>query len=170
MTIHPIQKGLESLLNAWQCRKTGDCCKRFISNGPRITKSEQVSIVQTLDGPEILEHLRSIGFTQDMVKENMENKGSLPIIKDQGTCVFLKNDECIIHQVKPKVCKDYPLVIEECDDKILIKVDLDCPRGSGIVQELINNRIPGWLPHGKPIEVKASYFYEELAREKFGDE
>ncbi len=158
------------MLNVWQCRKTGDCCKRFISNGPRVTTSEQTLIVQTLENQEILEHLQSIGFTKGLVKENVENKGSLPIIKNQGTCVFLKNDECLIHQTKPKVCKDYPLVIEEYEDKISIKVDLDCPRGSGIVQELINNRIPGWLPRGKPIEVLEGHFYEELSREKFGDE
>ena len=157
-------------LNVWQCRKTGDCCKRFISNGPRVTKSEEILIVQTLGNQEIQEHLQSIGFTKEAVKENIENKGSLPIIKNQGTCVFLKGDECIIHQVKPKVCKDYPLVIEEHDDKISIKVDLDCPRGSGIVQELINNKIPDWLSHNKPIEIQEGYFYEELTREKFGDE
>jgi len=158
------------LLNVWQCRKTGDCCKRFISNGPRLTQIEGNIIIQNLDNPEIISHLRSIGFTKEKVINSIKNRDSLPIIKNQETCVFLKGDECIIHQIKPKVCKDYPLVIEEHDDKISIKVDLDCPRGSGIVQELINNKIPDWLSHNKPIEVQEGYFYEELTREKFGDE
>ena len=157
-------------LNIWQCRQTGDCCKRFISTGPRLTQTEGNNIIQNLENPELSEHLQSIGITKEKIIESIENHGSLPIIKNQGTCVFLKNNECIIHQIKPKVCRDYPLVIEEHETKIIIKVDLDCPRGSGIVQELINNRIPGWLPHDKPIEVQEGHFYEELAREKFGDE
>lgn len=158
------------MLNVWQCRKTGECCKRFISNGPRVTPTESSNIIQNLDNPEISEHLRSIGFTKDEIIKSIENRHSLPIIKSQETCVFLKNNECIIHQIKPKVCKDYPLLIEEYATKTVIKVDLDCPRGSGIVQELVNNRIPGWILHNKPIEVQESYFYEDLAREKFGDE
>lgn len=158
------------MLNVWQCRKTGECCKRFISTGPRVSKSEELLIVQSLDNQEISNHLQSIGFTKDDVKKSIDNRGSLPVIQDQGTCVFLKGDECIIHQVKPKVCKDYPLVIEEYATKYIITVDLDCPRGVGIVEELVRHRIPGWIPQDKPIEVQKASFYEELAKEKFDDE
>lgn len=158
------------MLSIWQCRKTGDCCKRFISTGPSITQTEGNAITQNLDNREIAEHLRSIGITKEDVINHIKTRNSLPIIKNQETCAFLKNDECIIHDIKPKVCKDYPLVIEERKNMTLVTVDLDCPRGYGIVQELENNRIPGWLPNDKPIKVEGRSFYEELAREKFGDE
>lgn len=159
------------MLNVWQCRKTGDCCKRFISTGPSVTKTEGNTILENLDNQEISDHLRSIEVTKDNIKKSIETRDSLPIIKDQGTCVFLKNNECIIHKIKPQVCKDYPMKIVVHPSKTVVLVDLECPRGSGIAQEIREGKIPpGTLRTDKPIEVIERDFYEALAREKFGDE
>lgn len=159
------------MLNVWQCRKTGDCCKRFISTGPQVTKSEADKIIQNLDNPEISEHFGSIGITKEDIRKSVENRGSLPIIKDQGTCVFLKNKECIIHQIKPQVCKDYPMKIVDHPSKTVVMVDLECPRGADMAQEIRKGRIPpGTLRTDKPIEVIEMDFYEAMCREKFGDE
>lgn len=156
-------------LPIWQCRKSGDCCKRFISSGPEIQPSEKHQIIKVLDKPEIRNHLKEIGYTKEGVTEHMEERGTLPL-QNADTCAFLRNNECLIHEIKPKVCHEYPLSITTTSTKTRIYVDLDCPRGNDIVATLQNGDIPPWIKSKKPITVKGRYFYEELAQEKFGDE
>lgn len=157
------------LLPIWQCRKTGECCKRFISSGPRIQKSENQKIIEYLDRKEIADHLDDVGVTKEEIESSIKNRGSLPL-QNESTCVFLKNDECLIHDVKPEVCQTYPLMIDRKSNKTKITVDLTCPRGEDLVKAIKNRDIPTSYHLKEPIEVEGRYFYEDLIREKYGED
>lgn len=157
------------MLPIWQCRKTGDCCKRFISLGPEVKNHESDKIIEKLNKNEITEHLKNIGISKETVIESIKNHQSLPL-QDQKTCVFLKNNECLIHEIKPEVCKTYPLKIDYLKEKTKILVDLDCPRGSGLIEAIKIGPIPNWIKTDKPIEVEGRYFYEDMIRDKHGED
>ena len=156
-------------LNIWQCRKTGECCKRFISSGPRIQKSESQKVIEYLDRSEIEDHLTNVGIKKEEISNSIKNRNSLPL-QNKSTCVFLKNDECLIHDVKPEVCQTYPLSIYRKSNKTEIKVDLACPRGEGLISAIKNGDIPASFKIKEPIEVEGRYFYEDLVRDKYGED
>lgn len=156
-------------LPIWQCRKTGDCCKRFLSTGPRVTLEERQIIANSLDSKEIADHIRSMGLTKESIIRYMENHYSLPL-QNKDTCAFLKNNECLIHQIQPILCKTYPLVIKKKGDKTEILVDLDCPRGEELVKAIKNNDIPAYLGIQGPVVVYGENLLEEAVREKYGED
>lgn len=153
-------------LPIWNCRKSGDCCKRFYSSGPRIKESEKEKIIRTLENKEVIDHFKKIEFPREKISEYIKNHNSLPL-QDKKTCAFLNsNNECIIHSDKPEVCRTYPLMIDQKTDKTEIKVDLDCPRGQDIVNAINNGDIPSWINAKKSIKVEGRYFYEDLMQDK----
>lgn len=123
------------MLPIWNCRKTGECCKRFISSGPQVQKSENQKIIEYLDRKEIVNHLADVGMTKEEIKKSIQDRGSLPL-QNKTTCVFLKNDECLIHDVKPEVCQTYPLRIVRKQNKTEVTVDLACPGGKALLRQL----------------------------------
>ena len=67
------------MLPIWNCRKTGECCKRFISSGPIIQKSESQKIIEYLDRKEIADHLVNINVKKEEIKKSIQDRGSLPL-------------------------------------------------------------------------------------------
>ncbi|CAD6368389.1 hypothetical protein NMT12_100018 [metagenome] len=157
------------LLPIWQCRKTGDCCKRFLSSGPQLNLQEKQTILDNLDKKEISDHIIEVGLKKDEFIEYVETRQSLPL-QNLDTCIFLKNNECLIHEIKPKVCRTYPLHITKKLGKTEIVVDLGCPRGNDLINAIKSGNIPESMGIGDEISVTGQYFYEDKIREKFGED
>lgn len=157
------------LLPIWQCKQTGDCCNRFLSSGPQLNSQEKQTIINNLDQKEIADHIAKMGLKKDEFIKYVENRQSLPL-QNSSTCIFLKNNECLIHDIKPEVCKTYPLRITKKLGKTEITVDLGCPRGSDLINAIKSGNIPESMDIDGEISVTGQYFYEEKIREKFGED
>lgn len=156
-------------LNIWQCRKTGECCKRFINTGPRLTEADQENIIKFIDNEEITNHLQQVGTSKKDLIKTIQDRRLLPL-QNRNTCIFLKNDQCLIHEVKPAVCDTYPLAITHKEDKTHIMVDLDCPRGAQLVEDMKKGNIPEWVGAKGEITIEGRYFFEDAHREHFGED
>lgn len=156
-------------LKIWQCKQTGDCCRRFLSSGPQLNSQEKQIIIDNLDKKEIAEHIVKIGLKKDEFIEYVETRQSLPL-QNLDTCIFLKNNECLIHEIKPEVCRTYPLHITQKLGKTEITVDLGCPRGSDLINAIKSGNIPQSMGIDGDILVTGQYFYEDKIREKFGED
>lgn len=156
-------------LNIWQCRKTGECCKRFINMGPSLTETDQEKIIKFLDNKEIANHLYELNTSKVNLIKTIKERASLPL-QNHNTCIFLKNDQCLIHEVKPEVCDTYPLGIIHQGDKTHIMVDLDCPRGAQLVEDMKNGNIPDWVKVRDKVTIEGRYFFEDAYRNRFGED
>ena len=47
--------------------------------------------------------------------------------RENGKCVFLKNDRCTIYQVRPLICRFYPFELNSCDGKYSFRFTEECP-------------------------------------------
>ena len=84
--ISRVKLGLKEPL--FKCQMCGTCCRlRLIS----ITNEDA-------------ERIKAAGhsnFTEKVKNENMMKR-------DKGRCVFLKDDKCSIHEIRPQICRDFP--------------------------------------------------------------
>ncbi len=156
-------------LPIWQCRQTGNCCKRFISSGPQLNSQEKQKIIDNLDQKEISDHIANLGLRKDEFIKYVKDRQSLPL-QNSDSCIFLKNNECLIHDIKPEVCQTYPLHISKKSGKTEVLVDLGCPRGNDLVNAIKSGNIPESMGLDGEISVSGQYFYDEKIREKFGED
>ena len=61
-------------------------------------------------------------------------------------------------------------MLDRKQNKTEVTVDLACPRGEGLVKAIKNRDIPISYQLKEPIEVEGRYFYEDLIREKYGED
>ncbi len=47
--------------------------------------------------------------------------------REDGKCVFLKNDRCTIYQVRPLICRYYPFELNSCGGKYSFRFTEECP-------------------------------------------
>lgn len=79
------------------CRQCGECCNRYI----RITPEEARAISKALNKPiEEFAHPIFAGTVYEL--EHRE-----------GKCIFLNDNRCLIHNIKPFQCKTYPIIYNE---------------------------------------------------------
>ncbi|WP_371504504.1 YkgJ family cysteine cluster protein [Nitrosopumilus adriaticus] len=156
-------------LPIWHCKKTGDCCKRFLSSGPQLNSQEIQKIIDNLDQKEIKDHFALLGMNKDEFIKYVKNRQSLPL-QNPNTCIFLKNNECLIHDIKPEVCQTYPLHIIKKSGKTDVLVDLDCPRGSDLITAIKSGNIPESMGIDGEISVSGTSSYEDKIREKYGED
>lgn len=104
------------------------------------------------------------------VKTEIETGSTL--LQSDGTCIFLSGSLCLIHPVKPEVCRTYPMMPDEGKTLLKIHVDTDCPRGAEVARELKEGRYPSWLemPKSKKVMVIDRSFLEITLRDYFGEE
>ncbi|MBW1650396.1 MAG: YkgJ family cysteine cluster protein [Deltaproteobacteria bacterium] len=85
--------------NFFECKECGECCKGYGGTSVSEKKIEEAAA------------FINIGIRQfiDKYCVNMGNGYALAQKKD-GFCIFFKNKLCLIHSVKPKMCKDWPFI------------------------------------------------------------
>lgn len=150
--------------SVWKCLKCGKCCKLFVTSGVSVSKKEIIQIGKKI---------KKLKMNPNIIKET-KSTYTLPVTNSDipRTCIFLKNNLCVIYLVRPTACKQYPIEIIESKDKVKIYVSYDCPRGVGIAKEL-RKRLPFWLHKlikGRKIEVVLISFYEEKIKSLLREE
>ena len=115
----------DSVLPHFECTKCGACCRdEYLL--VTVTGSDIVKIGAVLGlGPnEILKaldfHIVSDGMTTPVGLERMSSVATerglafMALKKmDNDDCIFLKEDLCMIHPVRPLVCKSFPFSFDE---------------------------------------------------------
>ncbi len=114
----------------FECIKCGACCKKgdllVTLTGRDITK---ISVTLGITAEQML---RAIDFyvpvEGDFIPEGLkhvpqtmtENGLSIIALKknDEGDCIFLKDDLCMIHEIRPGACASFPFVFEKDTDGI----------------------------------------------------
>ena len=114
----------------FECTKCGECCR-------------QRDMVVTLTASDILKLAIGLGFTGNELLHALDfyviEKGksipdgfrNIPRIKtergmayvalkklDDSSCVFLKDDLCMIHKIRPMVCSSFPFVFSKQNDTV----------------------------------------------------
>lgn len=97
---------------AFRCRQCGACCRHV----------KQSVIVETLDAFRLAKHLRNRNHSVESMDEFLfqytepvllhESGYSVFMLKTVGeedACIFLKDNKCMVHAVKPRACRTYPV-------------------------------------------------------------
>lgn len=98
---------------SFQCKRCGACCRHIAESVP----------LESLDVYRIAKHLKEKGkvsCVDDVLEKYAESvlldeygymTFVLKTIGSEAACIFLKNDRCSIHEVKPRACRTYPIEI-----------------------------------------------------------
>jgi Fe-S-cluster containining protein len=130
--LNPESKGTtldDDTLPRFECTKCGACCRdEYLL--VTVTGSDIVKIAVVLGlGPEDMLkaldfYIVSDGATTPVGLERISSVASerglafMALKKmENGDCIFLKEDLCMIHPVRPLVCKSFPFVFNESEDQ-----------------------------------------------------
>jgi len=151
-------------INAWRCKRTGKCCKLFVSTGVVVTNEEWELIEKDIRGLEV---------SKDEFEKCRETK-TLPVIgkNPPKKCAFLKTNKCLIYKKRPQRCKEYPIMIQEYDDCILLHISSDCPRTDDLLK-IIKKKKPMWPKKKlgrKKRKIIVNSFYDKKISQYYGEE
>ncbi|MHA2145362.1 MAG: YkgJ family cysteine cluster protein [Candidatus Thorarchaeota archaeon] len=111
----------------FECIKCGACCRED-SLLVTVTGRDlaRISMILGLEAGELIKavdfYLTSGISTQEGLRDfpalNTEKGPAFVALKkmDDGDCVFLKDDLCMIHSIRPVVCKSFPFVFQDAGD------------------------------------------------------
>ncbi|KYK26296.1 hypothetical protein AYK26_05300 [Euryarchaeota archaeon SM23-78] len=126
-----MEKSTDSLSLKKYCVPCGSsCCK----------------ISQTIGSPIISEEEKE--KIEDYLKKNNKNINCYKRIdvddehyyilkENNGDCCFLQGNNCMIQEVKPLDCQDYPVKAVYEDNKIVFIIDTECPASDSLTPEFI---------------------------------
>ena len=123
-------ENIERLLAVSNCRECGMCCR----TNPRDDKTSGIMIEAA--------ELESIAEATDQSLEELKSK-LIKHEKDASAmciplpCMFCKDDKCEIYEVRPRVCRTYPLGGVTYDDESYTMVNLRCDYGKDIYKYLL---------------------------------
>ncbi|MFN8576489.1 MAG: YkgJ family cysteine cluster protein [Candidatus Sericytochromatia bacterium] len=105
----------------FKCETCGNCCRfksinithndiqKILDNKPDLDISDFVSF-KTLDKND--KDCDNINYQNNRVSMVFKKKNN-------GECVFLKDNKCSIHTFKPLICKTWPFTIREVDNQVM---------------------------------------------------
>ena len=111
----------------FECIKCGACCREETLL-VTVTGSDlaRISSVLGLDSNELIRavdfYLESVITSHDGLRDfpalNTEKGPAYVTLKkmENGDCVFLKDDLCMIHTIRPVVCMSFPFVFQDAGD------------------------------------------------------
>jgi len=125
-----IAENIEALLSVSSCRQCGNCCKAEITN------DENASVVADKEELEAIAQEINTDF-----KELAGKLSKHPTQKDAWCwplpCLYYQDGQCRIYNVRPKVCRTYPLTGVAQDDISYIAINLECDYGKDIYKRLL---------------------------------
>ncbi len=85
-------------IDKFECQKCGNCCRNpgYVYIG--LDESETISKHLNLDHKFFLDH-----YCDLIMKPRLTLKTN-----EDDSCIFLKDNQCMIQEVKPKQCKEFP--------------------------------------------------------------
>jgi len=97
MSLPPLQ--LEKILERFRCQQCNECCKKPGYVYLRPDEADRIAGFLTLDPRDFInEHCELLEKRQLVLKKNPDE-----------SCIFLTNEGCRIHPVKPQQCQDFPV-------------------------------------------------------------
>lgn len=128
--MNPVEQGNdpeEAMLPHFECTKCGACCRNEYLL-VTVTGSDIVKIAVVLGlGPDELFKALDFYITSDSTPTpvgleripSVATEQGLAFIAlkkmDNGDCIFLKEDLCMIHPVRPLVCRSFPFIFTESE-------------------------------------------------------
>jgi Fe-S-cluster containining protein len=79
-----------------ECKLSGVCCRLFFIN---LTEEEYKS-------KKFKTQFEEFGFVEDF-DEAQEYGANVLSKKEDGSCVYLKENKCSIHSIRPNACRDF---------------------------------------------------------------
>ena len=125
-----VNGGQEIPLPQFECTKWGACCRddQILIT---VTNKDIFCMAKTL-GLDTHEIIRALDFY--ILEDGEPIPAGLEIIPpietergpayvalkkmENGDCIFLKDDQCMIHSIRPIVCKSFPFVFRESDGEL----------------------------------------------------
>lgn len=120
---------LEWLLEHFECEQCGQCC-RIHSIGVRITRKEAEQLAQRAQ----------LGL-KEYLKDVLEDGDTLIIPQP---CRYLMDNRCMVHDIKPSVCRKYPFNrYKEVDRDTAWVIIAGCPGGQKLLKVLTIGKLLG---------------------------
>jgi len=85
----------------YECQQCGACCRW--AGQVKVTGREIGLIASFLGVPELK-------FIQERTRLRFDRRGLALLDKPNGECEFLDGNRCLIQEVKPQQCRDFPNV------------------------------------------------------------
>ena len=117
-------------LPRFECTKCGACCRddQILIT---VTKNDLYRIAKTLELDSnavlraldfyILDEGTPIPVGLEIIPSIETEEGSAYVAlkkMENGDCIFLKDDQCMIHPIRPMVCRSFPFVFSEDDGEL----------------------------------------------------
>jgi Fe-S-cluster containining protein len=107
---HPVWQRrlyLYTLQDTFSCKKCGKCCRTL---WPIRVSAEELKLIAS-----------TINMAEDEFSSPIEDKkdSGLTLKQRDGACLFLKDNECSIHLVRPLTCRCFPFVTGATDDFVV---------------------------------------------------
>jgi Fe-S-cluster containining protein len=123
------EANLKWLWEHFECTRCGECC-RIHKTGTRITLAEADRLA-TVGGISLQEFLKTVQTTEETY------------IMPQP-CRYLTDSVCTVQDVKPDVCRQYPMHFRKVKDQQTSWVIITaCPGGLNLLEKLISGRQEG---------------------------
>ncbi|MFC1951374.1 YkgJ family cysteine cluster protein [Chloroflexota bacterium] len=123
---------INKLLSISYCRQCGYCCEAMAN------EEGDASVIVTQKELETIAH--ELDTTVDELTSKLEKH---PKEKDCWCiplpCMFFKDNKCQIYDVRPYVCRTYPLTGVEHENMSYIAVSLGCDYGRDIYKRLLQD-------------------------------
>ncbi|MDO8578518.1 MAG: YkgJ family cysteine cluster protein [Dehalococcoidales bacterium] len=120
---------LEWLREHFECEQCGQCCCLH-SLGVRVTRSEAEQLAQ-----------RERLSLKEYAANVLEDRGTFII---RQPCRHLVDNRCVVHDIKPSVCRKYPFHrYEEVDRDTAWVIIVGCPGGQKLLNLLSTGKQEG---------------------------
>jgi len=125
MSSREAEKSAMNRLPQFECTRCGSCCRK---DSLLITVTgRDIARISTALGLNPEETMRALDFyvtdelntvpvgLQGFPSPNTERGPAFVALKkmENGDCIFLKDDLCMIHTLRPTVCRSFPFVFQE---------------------------------------------------------
>ena len=87
------------------------CCKSYNGNADRLQSIDNNNFSEIILLPEDKERLLAAGY-ECLVKESGNKHHFIIATEEDGTCLALENDICTIYDLRPAICRAYPLYLD----------------------------------------------------------
>lgn len=126
------EDNVHKLLSVSYCRQCGYCCKAMDneeSDGAVMVTLKEIEAIAKQTGTTVDE------LTAKMTKHPVDKEcWHIPL-----PCMFFKDNKCQIYDVRPYVCRTYPLTGVEHETMSYIAVHLGCDYGRDIYKALLRD-------------------------------
>ncbi|MCX6012973.1 MAG: YkgJ family cysteine cluster protein [Chloroflexi bacterium] len=125
-------ENINALLLVSNCKQCGKCC------GFDNSEDDKAGIMITLDELNAIKNHYGVSPVELETKlQNHATEENARILK--YPCMFCKDNKCTIWEVRPQVCRVYPLTCYRVDNETYTLVNLNCDYGKEIYKFILKS-------------------------------